>query len=395
MFELYFKSIVLLVFLFSGQRLHGSGMQYDVTAGLSDPASIWITNFTMDLQVPNQFKNTVGPLGHVFIWPGLGTNGFYNSGYPSGKDIVGGGVLQPVLTYGQLWPNPNNAIVPGWWISGQAVEYQESVYKDFIVGTGEGVGWTGGNVLPVNQGDILHVGMTLKPGNWTQSISDATKGTSVPAWPFNLSETPALVGQSLAELSAAESGNAVQQKQNLAIIFIEDVLGPPVNAATFTNIKIYTNIPNPNFCADMMAESLTEYYHASCTGATYFPSQQYGQSYCLIKQCIVYADPVLILPGLDPTATYALSYDAGAGKTKCRASVSSTQSDNSLLIPYYEGLGCDAQYHPTESPPVRAIKRIWLKAADYTVEYDSIQFDPATGLYTGVGISGVVTGTCY
>lgn len=390
--NMYRKLIAYGVLCLGCTNLHASGMAYDVGTGAQNPSDVWITNYTMDLQVPQQFINpvvgssTYQDYAFVFIWPGFGSDaGRYNNSYPTQSDIVGGGVLQPVLTYSQQqpYPNPNNVRTNGWWISGQAVGYLPAVYSGFRPGSGR-VGWTGGDVLPVNQGDILTIAMTLNPGQWTQSISNNTQKTSVLSWPFNMSEASSTLGQSQALLKAAQIANSPQQKQNAAQLFIENVLGPPINAATFSNIKIYTSIANPAFCQDMRFTSQNDYINANCTGAKYYPSTQFGQSYCQINQCIVYADPILILPGLQPGVSYSLSYDAGSGFTQCINSIQNKQSDNSLLLLFHGGsmqLFCDRD--KPLGPVPKQIQSLKLTApGGGTLQYNNIQFNAITGIYT-------------
>ncbi len=79
------------------------------------PEGYYFTHVQGALQVPEEFPST----GTMFLWPGLQPGNSSNNG----ADVIGNGVLQPVLTYGNSCaPNPTNVPTNGqWWISGQYV----------------------------------------------------------------------------------------------------------------------------------------------------------------------------------------------------------------------------------------------------------------------------------
>ena len=107
------------------------------------------------------------PTGVIFVWPG--TQPFPDS--PTYQPVAGG-VLQPVLTWGQ-------SCVPGalaghstWWISPVYVN-DETTISDLQ-------GCHGGSVITADVGDHLDLDMHLDGTNWNQTVVDrnSTKSTT-------------------------------------------------------------------------------------------------------------------------------------------------------------------------------------------------------------------------
>jgi hypothetical protein len=102
--------------------------------------------------------------GTLFLWPGL---------QPAKEDnVIGYGVLQPVLTWGSSCAPGTLSTADGWWISGQ------------YVGSPPGQMYTnikceGGKVMKVKTGDKLDIEFVLNGTVWSQKVTNQSNGTSV------------------------------------------------------------------------------------------------------------------------------------------------------------------------------------------------------------------------
>jgi hypothetical protein len=114
-----------------------------------------ITSLETTLAVPKKPP----PSGTIFLWPGLEpltSSAHYNP--------VGIGVLQPVLTWGGTCAPGAPNDYKSWWISAQYVGNPSSDAAH--------TGCHGGDGMTVDEGDELHIVMSLKGTIWSQTVID-------------------------------------------------------------------------------------------------------------------------------------------------------------------------------------------------------------------------------
>lgn len=120
-----------------------------------------VLSVTTTLIVPS---NPQVKTGTLFLWPGL---------QPLAEDdVIGYGVLQPVLTWGSSCAPGSLRSNDTWWISGQYVGSPPG--RMYIE-----INCEGGGVMKVKTGDKLDIEMVLNGTVWTQKVTNQSNGTSV------------------------------------------------------------------------------------------------------------------------------------------------------------------------------------------------------------------------
>ena len=156
------------------------------------------------------------PDGTLFLWPGL---------QPFGRnyDVLGNGVLQPVLQYGpSCTPYGTPNYYDTWWITGMYVGEPDPSSPNYAAYNG----CHGGPGMAVGVGDVIREKFSLSGTVWTQTITDQKTATTV-----------------------SFAIDMLDQQQNTALFIIEGWGSKPVGDVIFLDTKVTLESSQPAACA--------------------------------------------------------------------------------------------------------------------------------------------------
>lgn len=136
-------------------RKQGNG-----NTNLRTSGAVEVVNWKGTMTVPDK---PAPERGTLFLWPGL---------QPLQMDnVVGYGVLQPVLSWGLSCADMNRTTYDQWWIS--------TVYVGTTPGSWTNISCKGGESMDVEIGDKLDIDMNLEGTVWKNRVTNRSNGMTV------------------------------------------------------------------------------------------------------------------------------------------------------------------------------------------------------------------------